>query len=910
MSVAIESFWGKTVKGSTDDRAFHPALYHMLDVANAADVLLAQGSPRLMRAIARTWGDAEVVRLWLPFLIATHDLGKISAAFQGQPSTIESRAQRERLQRNGVHLPDAKAEHRHELISAVWQFTHLPTHEPRIPRDAISVICDAMGGHHGRFVQDSLRQLQSRIAHYERPHAAQWDAWRYEAFVALREIFLPNDAPPLPSPKMLRAATVALTGLCIHADWIGSNSKYFPASAHVPLEQYRELSRERAHAGVRDADLTQPLTTNPYSGFASLFPEIEGPRPLQQAIDELPEELLREPCLVVIEAPTGEGKTEAAQMLTQRLATSLGQHELFFALPTMATSNQIFKRLSEFYHRHYGQAVKLTHSQAGLVEKELRQMALAQDSDPVDPDGASADQILHWFASSKKGLLAPIGVGTVDQVELGGLNVRHAALRLFALADKVVVIDEVHAYDTYMSTILEHTLGWLAQLGSSVILLSATLPIERHRALAQSYLKGRGNPNAAVELSSDLSYPVISIYNAQQHYRCSPAPFRPEQRIAFSCYQRGDAEAEAQRLLELVREGGAVARICNRVDDAQAIYRALQTHIPADDTLLLHARFPLDWRQEHEQRVEEWLGKNTRRPSEQRLIVVGTQVLEQSLDYDVDVMVSDLAPIDLLLQRAGRLHRHKRDDRVAQHQQAKLWIAVPTNDGVPDWRRWEAIYQPYLLWRTWEVLQERSTDAARFKLPEDYRPLIEQVYRELGAADAPHAAQRDASYARLQRQQLDHRGQARVQLFPDFASPDRIMHGNEYEFQEDQDGQLSGTLIAKTRLGDRITVVPIYRIGEQYALDPYLGDPLPSSDPNYSFVQRALFKSIPISDPQLIRYFRTTRDPAAQWPWKEPPRLLRYVYPLYLDKNGHTIIEQRRIQLDRQLGLVIEKEQL
>jgi hypothetical protein len=159
------------------------------------------------------------------------------------------------------------------------------------------------------------------------------------------------------------------------------------------------------------------------------------------------------PLLAVIEAPTGEGKTEAALALAWRLGACDGLDELFFALPTMATSNQMFGRLSHFYNDLYGAAVQLTHSQSAIVKDDLRRAALAGDQDAAEPLAASALAAIEWFAGSKKAMLAPFGVGTVDQVELAGLNVRHYVLRLLALAKKVVIIDEVHAYDAYMSVI-------------------------------------------------------------------------------------------------------------------------------------------------------------------------------------------------------------------------------------------------------------------------------------------------------------------------------------------------------------------------------------------------------------------------------------------------------------------------
>jgi CRISPR-associated endonuclease/helicase Cas3 len=912
-------FWGKTPKPGDPPDRYHPAIFHMLDVAFVAEALLRDGAPRLHRALLHAWDgcDPDALVAWLPFLIATHDLGKISAAFQGQASNPGSKEQRKRLEQGNVRFPAVNSKDLpHATISAVWLYNHLERREPALPPQARRALCDAMGGHHGRFTDTALRTLSACVQLYESREYQQWETWRDATYTLLRHQLLSDESPAMFSaPHRLRPATIALTGFIIVSDWIGSNSDYFPASADIATDAYMPLSRERAQAGLIDAGLWDTRPTATYPGFSALFPENPTPRPLQETIEQLPADLLSAPLLVVIEAPTGEGKTEAAQALAQRLGAGVGQVELFFALPTMATSNQMFMRLETFFQRLYGQSVKLTHSQAGVVEDELRQvLALANDIDAADQDGQSRANALRWFASSKKALLAPFGVGTVDQVELGGLNVRHYMLRLFALACKVVVVDEVHAYDTYMSTILEHTLCWLASLGTSVILLSATLPTERHRSLARSYLQGLGLNSPQPNVPAALDYPAVSVYHAGGQERFTPTPFRMTQSFALRLTSRQDAAAEAARLIDLVRDGGAVARICNRVDDAQDIYDALRALVVSEQRILIHARFPLNDRQALEQQIDAMVGKRTVRRADQPLIIVGTQMLEQSLDYDVDVMVSDFAPIDLLLQRAGRLHRHAREARPERHAQPLLIVTLLLNaEGLPEWGRWKAIYEPYVLWRSWEVLHALAhDDACDIALPRDYRALIEAVYgpAPVPPADAPYAAQIAAAFQQLQRQRSEHAALARKQLTPAPTRHDPITVTSGLSFVEDEDGQLSGWQVAKTRLGDRISVVPIYRVDGELHLHPSKGWPVPISSPSFDDQRGMLRRVVPLSDPAIIKLYRDEGRRELHWPWGEPPALLRYIYPLYLDPSGRAQLDNRRVYLDKELGLVIEKEQL
>ncbi|HEY0739687.1 MAG TPA: CRISPR-associated helicase Cas3', partial [Herpetosiphonaceae bacterium] len=742
--------------------------------------------------------------------------------------------------------------------------------------------------------------------------SAEWEALRRAGYDLLRAQLVPltSSLAEIGQPLSARSATIALTGLMVLSDWIGSNTDFFPPDCETPLDEYVQRSVERAQNAITKAGLAHERAVPTYTTFRDLF-NITEPRPLQCLIDKLDAGDLAGPALYIIEAPTGEGKTEAALALARRIAAAEGSDELFFALPTMATGNQMFGRLSKLYHSLYGTlgAVKLIHGQAALVQDELRRLALLdhtyEDDDPDTRQPVSGDEMLHWFSSSKRALLAPFGAGTVDQVEMAGLHTRYYMLKLFSLAGKVIVIDEVHAYDTYMSTILERTLCWLSVLGSSVILLSATLPSQRHARLAHVFLQGvLGEDVAVPTIPADMDYPALSIYSARQQRSREVAAFRDEQRLTLRWIHDDSYTAQAQRLLDLVADGGAVARLCNRVDDAQQIVRELRRLAPGSG-ILIHARFPLKQRQSREKRINRRVGRDSPRLPTDRVIIVGTQVLEQSLDYDVDVMITDLAPIDLLLQRAGRLHRHDRP-RLPRFQDAVMYVQFPVSEQLPDWKRWERIYDEYLLWRTWEVMQKRIAGGLiPIMLPRDYRPLIEKVYTaELPALDpaAPHTEAMRKAWETMQADGKKMEGEARLRLTPKPLSPAHITLGDLLQFLEDEEGALIGWQAAKTRLGERITVIPVYEVDGRLAIDPQ-GRRRLTSKLDTDMQSALLNRALTISDERLVAALAKI-----DWPWPKLPALLKNTHPLKLDASGSAMIAGIPLQLDPLLGLTINQE--
>jgi CRISPR-associated endonuclease/helicase Cas3 len=878
--------WGKT---GQEDWDFHPALFHMFDVGHVAQQLLTSpASPRWRCILGQALNtEPETLVDWLPWFIAMHDIGKISVPFQAQNQTQKLRLEKEGFTFGRWKPKDALY---HTVIGQIFLKDLLKKEyvELQLPRYLNDAWREMIGGHHGIFAPASLETTQT-LNYIQEPE--EWSQLRLKTAQILQEYLLCQMPSPWPEPGNVSAAIMALTGFTILCDWLGSDSRYFSPQPYTELADYIDLSHQSAHKAVVEAGFFQPSRSNAPTAFAELFPQCVPLRPLQQAIDAIPLEILSQPCLAIIEAPTGEGKTEAALALAHRLAQSSGADEFYCALPTTATSNQMFLRIQNYLRDRLGLATQanLVHGQAFLIRDDLQ-------IEPLDNGDNQSQAALEWFSPKKKALLAPFGVGTVDQAELAALNVRHNALRLIGLAGKVIILDEVHAYDTYMTTIIEQMLRWLAALGSSVILLSATLPVSRRAALIKAYgVEADGDP------AKQAAYPSLWLGSQAGTYHVTPPAYQPERtfHLNFLHVPHDDAATKAQWLLDSVAEGGCACWITNTVDRAQKLAQAISDLDSTVDLLILHARFPLDERQLLEELIRQKYGPGGNRPI--RSIVVGTQVLEQSLDLDFDVMVSDLAPIDLLLQRMGRVHRHQ-NSRPQAHQLPRLWVNCELDPEQPDLLKMgnDRFYTEYILQKTWQTIAARTA----ITLPADYRPLIEAVY----SGDLPSPDNLlFAAWQKLDKQEKNALGEALLRLLPNPDPQRPFCHHNRITFAEDEDS--AAWIVAQTRLGpETITVVPLEKTGSQARLIPTAEIVDLNAAPSRETELKLLRRGLRLSQWHIVQHFKHAEKPKEAL-FKQST-LLKSVVPLWLTQGQTTLVVDNvtvTLTLHPRLGLLIER---
>ncbi len=801
-------------------------------------------------------------------LIALHDIGKASPAFQGKWETGAAACRAAGLKfGSGVDAP-------HAFVSS-YVLADLLQRCHGWPQIVAKRLARAVGAHHGRFPPSRL------------PVADDDAVWADVRDRLAASVVADLCAAPLPTPTRADDAAVAIVaGLTTFADWLASDRDVLgePVAGGIAAEQVT-AALERV-----------PLVLHPRTAFRrfdELFPF--APRGAQLIVDL--EVIARiaagEQLLVVIEDATGAGKTEAAFAIVHA-ALSAGSRGAYVALPTRATSNQAYSRLVVF----------LAGSLAGTAQAHLLHAGAMMTADyaairdgrhALSPrqveEGTGSVDAAAWFGRSKRGLLSQFAVGTIDQAMLAVLQSRFATLRLVGLAGKTLVLDEVHAYDTYMLSVIERLVAWAASLGVSIVLLSATLPIEMKRKLAIAFgATPGGDPSAypSVTIAARgvpmVVRPVSVPTGAGREVGIERVPLGRDDDVGPAC---------VGVVAPAVAAGAEVAVILNTVRRAQTVYSALVAVLGRERVALVHARFRQRERDPRERAVVERYGRDGSRPGGS--VVVATQVIEQSLDVDFDYLVTDIAPVDLLLQRAGRLQRHERPGRrPAGYDDRSCRLALldpPVVEGVPTPDAGTLrVYHPHVLLRTWIALRDHRA----IVVPDDVRALVEAVYDDRGAPPALASALRaewEATGGRLAASLAREEGLAANRLVGR-PGDERI----EFDLSESvgHDDAPSPGSLAQTRLGVSCPVVVLTAVEAASAAAIK-----PGSHAGATFL---LERSLSIAHPALARTLLATPPPAE---WRAVPLVSRH-RRIVLDSDGRGTVGAAELSLHPDLGLIIE----
>jgi CRISPR-associated endonuclease/helicase Cas3 len=608
---------------------------------------------------------------------AAHDIGKVSPTFY------------EKLRQACCPVPDGMPalEQINPQLETSWgghagvsQLTVKALGSP-------ALIPEILGQHHG--FAPPVAGLRASDAIFGGP------LWQREREHLLQSLMtaLSADWPEITSLPQARV----LAGLTSVSDWIGSGEFFEDPS----LPWQGSIDKAIDSAGIIPPTFRSDLSFEAVFGFQ--------PRMAQQQLIEQ----VGSPGVYILEAPMGLGKTEAALYAAYRLLETGQANGIYFALPTQLTSNKIYDRFNDFLEQVLAPDCRhrslLLHANAWLLDTDM--------GEDGRPGGA-------WFSQAKRGLLAPFAVGTVDQALMAAMNVKHGFVRAFGLAGKVVILDEVHTYDSYTGTLLDALVALLSDLHCTVIILSATLNQSRRQQILGRTLAAN-------------AYPLITACPDGQGV--SELAVESEAGSEVAILLQEDEQLAVEEVLQRADRGQQVLWIENTVPQAQQRYldiaaRAYELGIPCG---LLHSRFTPQDRQIKEVQWVGCYGKQGRAGrGETGRILIGTQVLEQSLDIDADFLVSRFAPTDMLFQRLGRLWRHAENPRPAGSH-CEAWLLAPRLDNAikgpqQAFGHSSFVYSPYVLCRSLEAWEARK----KVRLPEHIRELIEQTYCERPEADA------------------------------------------------------------------------------------------------------------------------------------------------------------------------------
>lgn len=902
--------WGEALEG-------HRLIYHLLDSAAVADLLWQRALTPGARAQFAGWlglPEADCGRL-LAYWTSLHDLGKAAPAFQCKHAPT-----RQALELRGFDFPElTKIEVRHHSLLSQWILREFDRELNIQPERFFNQFRFAIGGHHGVFHVMEDEEIDKSKAPEKNLGGARWGAARRDLFSALTGLFQPPQPAPLHLNQTGRNAFFnLLTGFFVAADWVSSQDdlfQYYPAPVALPA--YWAIAQERAQAALESAGWFgwQPDGARP--GFEELFGF--SPHPLQQAVLQAAEGL-SEPFLMIVEAPTGSGKTEAAFMAADRAIQAGGLRGWYIAMPTQATSNQMFARTAKFLRKRYPNQkqinLQLAHGSA-LLNADFKAMRIAAVSDTDEdarpaatPGGSAAAQegnvnALEWFLPHKRTLLAPFGVGTVDQALFSVLRTRHSFLRLFGLHRKVVIFDEVHAYDVYMQELFYQLLAWLRAVGTPVILLSATLPEKTRLELLRAY-----QPGAAGE-PGRTAYPRLSM-NDGHTIRALWLGAYPDRIVHLERVPR-DPQAWIGLLKEKLSEGGCAAIICNTVDRAQAVYAQIQSAglVDAQDLFLLHARMPYCWRKGKEDAILERFGKLEAAPQgPRRGIVVATQVIEQSLDLDFDLLISDLAPVDLLIQRIGRLQRHTGSAhppvRPPALREPLCLVCQPEPvgaAGLPDFEKDQWVYDPAILQRTYFALAPYRTLA----LPSCSDELINLVYTDGPLATCSDSQNRELAglYRKMLADQEKEITTAQKRMIGSVDWSSALGEKTAYLKENDQSvGKETQALTRNIILPSVQLVCLVRRDGRLYLLDDTCPIELAGA-PQGAALEHALRSIVSVNKVEVVRHFQSQPRHAA---WAKQPAL-RFAYPVVFEDGQALLSQSLSLRLNEELGLCLIAKQ-
>lgn len=651
-------------------------------------LFLCEGSKKLLQQCLQM--SDNQLKSFIGYFVSLHDIGKLSYSFSAQ---VADEAYLNRLRQHHLIddiVPQNVKSVRHEFITSkalkkIWE-------EQAIKEGWF--LSSILGAHH----QGKNGNQQAQILKEK-----DWLIYQKQLECEMRQKFLTESIQNLCVQKSDKGViSVLLLGLTILADWIASSESFNDAEQWILTEDAQKRLAEKTTDFLQKSGLYNAAFDFGNS-FCEMWPNIQTMRPLQHCVQEVFTGKEKS-SMLLIEAPMGEGKTEAGIYAAMKMKNEWGKTGIYFGLPTSATSNQMVGRVREFLKQHECEdTVRLLHAMAWLVDDSTQENSFNTEENEI---------ARNWLAPLRRGLLAQYAVGTVDQAMMAAMMIKYGVLRLLGLSNKVLIVDEIHAFDTFMDEIIICVLQWCRALQIPVVLLSATLPPAKKQKLIGVFTQQKFDAERYPAITAVSETGQVTVYPIKETAQ--------KQTVKVECLPYlHQSERIADFAISLVQEGGCLCILMNTVKQAQEVFRQIPSEIPS---LLFHAQFPAEKRDLIEKKCISLFGKDkTNRP--EKFILVATQVVEQSLDVDFDCMITAIAPMDLVLQRLGRVFRHKDTVRPRGLQYPQVFVLTQEDN---DFQADGVVYPPCILMQTQFLLQQHENIC----IPEDVQKLVADAYDE------------------------------------------------------------------------------------------------------------------------------------------------------------------------------------
>lgn len=706
-------------------------------------------SPQQRRNIADACGsNEELAKKIIMFLCGAHDVGKIAPLFalgsrvneQQKQFILNNMAETDLLNEELIAAHYDRQIVRH-CFSGAYYLEQWLKDTKGIKRKPATQLTSLINGHHGEWRKVGFPAKQE-LGKEQNSGGTAWGTARSRFLDAISNFcgMTDDDWREIADCKIDVATQMLLSGLIVMSDWIASNTEFFPLleDGNVASENEEEA---RVEEGFSQLSLPSIYTFDDILPEDRILPDrfgIPGAtlNDMQTTVARLAQELadMVEPGLLVVQEEMGKGKTEAALIAAETLSQDHANGVLF-ALPTQATTNAMLPRFVDWISSlepDLGFAMQHSAAKANRKYDEMRTRS------KIDANEKDLPHINTWFEGSRKGILAPFALCTIDQVLMSALNCRFVSLKHLGIGTKTIIADEIHSSDLYMQCFLNKAIEWCAANGISMIMLSATLSKEQCYDMLESYYRGANGLGAGVRDATpfdkrEISYPSISIAT-----KSGIETYKIDRTDAPKCCgvrmcPGWDENKLVEEAYRKIAGGGTCGIVCNTVNTAQSIYQQVMNKKTDDmEVILLHSRYTAADRATAEAKLLNALGKKQTvgngRPD--KMIVVGTQVIEQSLDIDLDYMFSYLAPIDLILQRIGREHRHPvhNEGRPSELREPEIAIVgYDVHDGKVFVDRGASfVYDKILLLKTLSVLYDYNGKS--IQMPNDIEHLMDMVY--------------------------------------------------------------------------------------------------------------------------------------------------------------------------------------